>query len=155
MERLSNWLELPYDQVVEIGRKIAIQPLRGEIRLAALENIGASCVLSRGALRLNRIAHLLTLISYQNSALKANSRPLTPLAIPLLAKRNDAACGHSRKPVQYSADRGWVPSATTRVPDTALCQFCRDLPQRRTAGYQIGKHRMELLSTLNRCGLAC
>src|SRR5262249_25125792 len=62
------------------------------------------------------------------------------------------ACGYSRKAVQQSTDRGWMPSAATRGPNTARCQFCCDLPQRRNAGYQIGKHRMEVLSTLDRCG---
>jgi hypothetical protein len=64
-------------------------------------------------------------------------------------------CGHSRKSVQYSADRGWMPSTAARGPNTAFRQFCCDLPQRRAAGYQIGKHRMEVLSTLDRCGFVC
>ena len=48
-----------------------------------------------------------------------------------------------------------MPSAAARGPNAALCQFCSDLPQRRTAGYQIDKHRLEVLSTLNRCGFVC
>jgi hypothetical protein len=48
-----------------------------------------------------------------------------------------------------------MPSAPTRGPNTALCQFCSDLPQRRTAGYQIDKYRLEILSTLNGCRFVC
>jgi hypothetical protein len=52
--------------------------------------------------------------------------------------------------------RSWLDAIGRHAgPNTALCQFCRDLPQRRTAGYQIGKHRMEVFSTLDRCGFVC
>jgi len=48
-----------------------------------------------------------------------------------------------------------MPLARHAGPNTALCQFCCDLPQRRTAGYQISKHRMEVFGTLDRCGFVC
>jgi hypothetical protein len=48
-----------------------------------------------------------------------------------------------------------MPSTAARRPNTTFRQFSCDLPQRRTADHQIGKRRMEVLSTLNRRGFVC